>query len=87
MTSSLVVLAALLPIVTQLFVGLVDGLNFAVQYTGKTSVTLHAVLTATVLAVLSTTNAEGFGIVGAYGAADRTNLQKLNLLATVKLNR
>lgn len=38
------------------FFGLVDGLNFAVQYPGKTSVTLHAALTATVLAVLSATN-------------------------------
>lgn len=38
------------------FFGLVDGLNFAVQYLGKTSVTLHAALTATVLAVLSATN-------------------------------
>lgn len=38
------------------FFGLVDGLNFAVQYLVKTSVTLHAALTATVLAVLSATN-------------------------------
>ncbi len=38
------------------FFGLVDGLNFAVQYRVKTSVTLHAALTATVLAVLSATN-------------------------------
>lgn len=38
------------------FFGLVDGLNFAVQSWVKTSVTLHAALTATVLAVLSATN-------------------------------
>ncbi len=29
------------------FFGLVDGLNFAVQYLGKPAVTLHAALTAT----------------------------------------
>lgn len=40
------------------FFGLVDGLNFAVQYRVKTSVTLHVVLTATVLAALSATNSK-----------------------------
>ena len=45
------------------FFGLVDGLNFAVQYLGKY---------------------EGFGIVGAYGAADRTNLQEAQPLGNGK---
>ncbi|MFP1496209.1 porin [Escherichia coli] len=46
--------------------------------------TLHVALTATVLAVLSAMKYEGFGIVGAYGAADRTNLQEAQLLGNGK---
>lgn len=38
------------------FFGLVDGLNFAVQYLGKNERDTDAALTATVLAVLSATN-------------------------------
>lgn len=66
------------------FFGLVDGLNFAVQYTGKTGVTLHAVLTATVLAVLSATNTKALVSLVLMVQLTVPTCKKLNLLATVK---
>lgn len=66
------------------FFGLVDGLNFAVQYLGKTSVTLHAVLTATVLAVLSATNTKALVSLVLMVQLTVPTCKKLNLLATVK---
>ncbi len=66
------------------FFGLVDGLNFAVQYRVKTSVTLHAVLTATVLAVLSATNTKALVSLVLMVQLTVPTCKKLNLLATVK---
>lgn len=66
------------------FFGLVDGLNFAVQYLGKTSVTLHAALTATVLAVLSATNTKALVSLVLMAPLTVPTCKKLNLLATVK---
>ncbi len=67
------------------FFGLVDGLNFAVQYTGKKrGVTLHAVLTATVLAVLSATNTKALVSLVLMVQLTVPTCKKLNLLATVK---
>ncbi|EOW6734045.1 porin OmpF [Cronobacter dublinensis] len=62
------------------FFGLVDGLNFGVQYLGKNersggvsdTVRSNGDGWATSLSY----DFEGFGIVGAYGAADRTNDQE-----------
>ena len=53
------------------FFGLVDGLNFAVQYLGKNERD-------------TARRSNGFGIVGAYGAADRTNLQEAQPLGNGK---
>ena len=59
------------------FFGLVDGLNFAVQYLGKNdALTLHARSNGDGVGGSISYEYEGFGIVGAYGAADRTNLQE-----------
>lgn len=66
------------------FFGLVDGLNFAVQYRVKTSVTLHAALTATVLAVLSATNTKALVSLVLMVQLTVPTCKKLNLLATVK---
>ncbi len=57
------------------FFGLVDGLNFAVQYTVKQRDTARRSNNDGVGGSISY-EYEGFGIVGAYGAADRTNLQE-----------
>ncbi|MGR4048837.1 porin OmpF [Kosakonia cowanii] len=59
------------------FFGLVDGLNFGVQYLGKNERTDNPTRSngdgwATSLSY----DFDGFGIVGAYGAADRTNDQQ-----------
>ncbi len=67
------------------FFGLVDGLNFGVQYLGKNERAKS--LADDDAADITRSNGdgfatsvsydfEGFGIVGAYGAADRTNVQQ-----------
>lgn len=67
------------------FFGLVDGLNFAVQYLGKNERdTAHAALTATVLAVLSATNTKALVSLVLMAPLTVPTCKKLNLLATVK---
>ncbi len=59
------------------------GRNYGVVYV-KTSVTLHAVLTATVLAVLSATNTKALVSLVLMVQLTVPTCKKLNLLATVK---
>ncbi|WP_433689852.1 porin OmpF [Kosakonia cowanii] len=67
------------------FFGLVDGLNFGVQYLGKNE-RANAQGSADDItrsngdgwATSLSYDFDGFGIVGAYGAADRTNAQEAN---------
>ncbi len=77
------------------FFGLVDGLNFGVQYLGKNERASNYVVNADDSSNFSDVQRsngdgwgaslsyefEGFGIVGAYGAADRTNAQQDSRLA------
>ena len=56
------------------FFGLVDGLNFAVQYLGKNERDTARRSNGDGVGGSISYEYEGFGIVGAYGAADRTNL-------------
>jgi len=58
------------------FFGLVDGLNFGVQYLGKNERDDAATSNGDGWATSLSYDFEGFGIVGAYGAADRTNAQQ-----------
>ncbi len=58
------------------FFGLVDGLNFGVQYLGKNERTDIAKSNGDGWATSLSYDFEGFGIVGGYGAADRTNAQE-----------
>ena len=59
------------------FFGLVDGLNFGVQYLGKNERADNPTRSnGDGWAGSLSYEAEGFGIVGAYGAADRTNAQE-----------
>ena len=58
------------------FFGLVDGLNFGVQYLGKNERTDAVRSNGDGWATSLSYDFEGFGIVGAYGAADRTNNQQ-----------
>ena len=58
------------------FFGLVDGLNFAVQYLGKNERDTARRSNGDGVGGSISYEYEGFGIVGAYGAADRTNLQE-----------
>lgn len=64
------------------FFGLVDGLNFAVQYQGKNSNRGVTKQNGDGYALSVDYNIEGFGFVGAYSKSDRTNEQKL-VTATV----
>ncbi|WP_270220616.1 porin OmpF [Kosakonia cowanii] len=67
------------------FFGLVDGLNFGVQYLGKNE-RANAQGSADDItrsngdgwATSLSYDFDGFGVVGAYGAADRTNAQETN---------
>jgi len=58
------------------FFGLVDGLNFGVQYLGKNERTDALRSNGDGWATSLSYTVEGFGIVGGYGAADRTNAQE-----------
>lgn len=58
------------------FFGLVDGLNFGVQYLGKNDRDIAVRSNGDGWATSLSYDFEGFGIVGAYGAADRTNNQQ-----------
>ncbi|MGB3253639.1 porin OmpF [Buttiauxella gaviniae] len=58
------------------FFGLVDGLNFGVQYLGKNERTDASRSNGDGWATSLSYDFEGFGIVGGYGAADRTNAQE-----------
>ena len=58
------------------FFGLVDGLNFGVQYLGKNERDDAVRSNGDGWATSLSYDYEGFGIVGAYGAADRTNNQQ-----------
>ena len=66
------------------FFGLVDGLNFAVQYLGKNERDTARRSNGDGVGGSISYEYEGFGIVGAYGAADRTNLQEAQLLGNGK---
>ena len=58
------------------FFGLVDGLNFAVQYLGKNERDTARRSNGDGVGGSVSYEMDGFGIVGAYGAADRTNAQE-----------
>ena len=58
------------------FFGLVDGLNFGVQYLGKNERSDVSKANGDGWATSLSYDFEGFGIVGGYGAADRTNAQE-----------
>ena len=58
------------------FFGLVDGLNFGVQYLGKNERDDAVRSNGDGWATSLSYDFDGFGIVGAYGAADRTNNQQ-----------
>ncbi|CAH6094767.1 porin OmpF [Citrobacter koseri] len=58
------------------FFGLVDGLNFGVQYLGKNERDSASRSNGDGWGASLSYEFEGFGIVGAYGAADRTNAQE-----------
>ncbi|WP_455427613.1 porin OmpF [Dryocola sp. LX212] len=59
------------------FFGLVDGLNFGVQYLGKNErAGIPTRSNGDGWATSLSYDFEGFGIVGGYGAADRTNAQQ-----------
>ncbi|MCA1923950.1 MAG: porin OmpF [Buttiauxella noackiae] len=58
------------------FFGLVDGLNFGVQYLGKNERADATRSNGDGWATSLSYDFEGFGIVGGYGAADRTNAQE-----------
>ncbi|MGG7447936.1 porin OmpF [Kosakonia oryzendophytica] len=61
------------------FFGLVDGLNFGVQYLGKNDRAGNVTRSnGDGWATSVSYDFQGFGIVGAYGAADRTNNQQAN---------
>ncbi len=64
--------------------GLVDGLNFAVQYLGKNERDTARRSNGDGVGGSISYEYEGFGIVGAYGAADRTNLQEAQPLGNGK---
>lgn len=66
------------------FFGLVDGLNFAVQYLGKNERDTARRSNGDGVGGSVSYEFEGFGIVGAYGAADRTNLQEDSTLGKGK---
>ncbi|PCP03551.1 phosphoporin PhoE [Escherichia coli] len=66
------------------FFGLVDGLNFAVQYLGKNERDTARRSNGDGVGGSISYEYEGFGIVGAYGAADRTNLQEESSLGKGK---
>ncbi|STG54160.1 outer membrane protein F [Escherichia coli] len=66
------------------FFGLVDGLNFAVQYLGKNERDTARRSNGDGVGGFYQLRYEGFGIVGAYGAADRTNLQEAQPLGNGK---
>ncbi|MEF7889309.1 porin OmpF [Escherichia coli] len=66
------------------FFGLVDGLNFAVQYLGKNERDTARRSNGDGVGGSISYEYEGFGIVGAYGAADRTNLQEAQPLGNGK---
>ncbi len=58
------------------FFGLVEGLNFAVQYLGKNERDDARRSNGDGVGGSVSYEMDGFGIVGAYGAADRTNAQE-----------
>jgi len=58
------------------FFGLVEGLNFGVQYLGKNERDDAFTSNGDGWATSLSYEMNGFGIVGAYGAADRTNAQE-----------
>lgn len=62
------------------FFGLVEGLNFAVQYLGKNERDDVRRSNGDGVGGSVSYEFEGFGIVGAYGAADRTDAQQNPLL-------
>ena len=66
------------------FFGLVDGLNFGVQYLGKNERDTARRSNGDGVGGSISYEYEGFGIVGAYGAADRTNLQEAQPLGNGK---
>ncbi|MCV4599884.1 porin, partial [Escherichia coli] len=57
------------------FFGLVDGLDFAIQYQGKNSNRSTKKQNGDGYALSVDYNINGFGIVGAYSKSDRTNDQ------------
>ena len=63
------------------FFGLVDGLNFGVQYLGKNERTDPTRSNGDGWATSLSYEIEGFSVVGGYGAADRTNAQQATALA------
>lgn len=58
------------------FFGLVEGLNFGIQYLGKNERDDATKSNGDGWATSVSYDFEGFGVVGAYGAADRTNAQQ-----------
>ncbi|MDT3411586.1 porin OmpF [Kosakonia cowanii] len=58
------------------FFGLVEGLNFGVQYLGKNERTVVNRSNGDGWATSLSYDFDGFGVVGGYGAADRTNAQQ-----------
>ena len=62
------------------FFGLVDGLNFGVQYLGKNERSDIGYANGDGWATSLSYDFDGFGIVGAYGAADRTNAQQTSTI-------
>src|SRR5690606_8727486 len=61
------------------FFGLVDGLNFGVQYLGKNERDDATRANGDGWATSLSYEVDGFAVLGAYGAADRTNAQQNDL--------
>lgn len=61
------------------FFGMVEGLNFALQYQGKNDATHTAAESnGDGYSVSVSYDVDGFGVVGAYGKSDRTNKQTID---------
>lgn len=60
------------------FFGMVDGLNFAVQYQGKKDDRDRFKANGDGYSMSVNYNVDGFGFVGVYGKSDRTDLQTLD---------
>jgi outer membrane pore protein F len=57
------------------FFGMVDGLNFALQYQGKNDNRVQSKANGDGYSMSVNYNVDGFGFVGVYGKSDRTNQQ------------